>query len=192
VSVLSVCPTVIVYLGDASVKSRSIKFDTPFRWHDKYRQTDEPSQAVQCALQDYHRDLWEVERIWGVDRLPALVGVGTRKKWWAAVSALYEALRANDEYRVLELVQNLQKGLTMLVEEAEAAGYGPLDLDIWEAPMSDGKILQIVRTFPADTYQPRDTEILIWTLEDVVKLIEAQTVINHVKKQFPGATINKF
>ena len=173
------------------MKSRSIKFDTPLRYPDKYRQTDEPSQAVQCALQDYHRDLWEVERIWGVDRLPGLVGVGTRKKWWAAVAALYEAVRANDEDRVLELVQNLQKGLTKLVEEAEAAGYGPLDPDIWETPMSGGKILQIVRTFPADTFQPRDSEVLMWTLEDVAKLIEAQTVINQIKEQFPGAIIKE-
>jgi len=46
---------------------------------------------MQSVLWDYDHKIIEVEKVWGVDRLPYLVSDETRRKWWRAVDALNQA-----------------------------------------------------------------------------------------------------
>ncbi len=169
--------------------SRVAKIRTPF-WHsDATRIDGEPTLAVQCALEEFDRHNWEAERIWGVDRLPSLISIETRLSWWQGRAMLDTAIRDNNAVMVTALVENMVKGMHQMITEAEAAGYAPLSPDIWEAPLSDGRILQIVRTFPAACYQPDDRNVLLWTIEDVARMVDQHDAINMIKDAFPGATI---
>jgi hypothetical protein len=171
------------------MKSRVIKSKIAFWVADQDRLPGEPSLAVQSAIEDYDRQIWEAERIWGVDRLPSLVSDDTRQRWWTGIAMLNTAIRDNNAVMVKALVDNMIVGLQKMILEAETAGYKPLAPDIWEAPLSDGRVLQIVRNFPIGSYQPDNRNLLVWPLEDVARLIEHQEAINTVKKIFPGATI---
>lgn len=172
------------------MKSRVTKSKVPFWMPDQNRLPDEPSMAVQSAVEGYDRHIWEVERIWGVDRLPSLVSDDTRQRWWTGVSMLNTAIRDNNVVMVSAIVDNMLVGLQQMVAEAKAAGYGPLDPDIWEAPLLDGRILRLVRSFPSSSCVPDNRDVILWTLEDVARMVEKQESINLIKQIFPGAEIS--
>ena len=155
----------------------------------QYRLPDESSLAVQSAVQGYDRHIWEAERTWGVDRLPSLVSDDTRQRWWTGVGMLNTAIRDNNAVMVKALVDNMIVGLQKMISEAEAAGYGPLAPDIWESALSDGRVLRLVRSFPGPSYQPDGRDVILWTLEDVARLVDKQDAINKIKEMFPGAEI---
>jgi len=171
------------------MKSRVTKSKVPFWIADQHRFTDEPSLAVQSAVEGYDRHIWETERIWGVDRLPSLVSNDTRQRWWTGVAMLDSSIRDNNAVMVSAIVDNLIIGLQKMVAEAEAAGYGPLEPDIWEAPLSDGRVLCLVRSFPSSSYRADGRDVVLWTLEDVARMIDKQESINRIKEMFPGAEI---
>ena len=171
------------------MKSRVTKSKVPFWMPDQYRLPDEPSLAVQSAVQGYDRHIWEAERTWGVDRLPSLVSDDTRQRWWTGVGMLNTAIRDNNAVMVKALVDNMIVGLQKMISEAEDAGYGPLAPDIWESALSDGRVLRLVRSFPGPSYQPDGRDVILWTLEDVARLVDKQDAINKIKEMFPGAEI---
>jgi len=171
------------------MKSRVTKSKVPFWMPDQHRLPDEPSLAVQSAVEGYDRHIWETERTWGVDRLPSLVSDDTRQRWWTGVGMLNTAIRDNNAVMVKALVDNMIVGLQKMISEAEDAGYGPLAPDIWESALSDGRVLRLVRSFPGPSYQPDSRDVILWTLEDVARLVDKQDAINKIKEMFPGAEI---
>ena len=169
---------------------RVMKIQTPFSYSNDIRTEDEPSFEVQCAVQEFDRHVWDIERVWGVDRLPALVSSETRQKWWMGISMLNDAIRSNNASAVTALVPNMISGLNSMIKEALALGYGPQSPDVWEAPLSDGRVFQISRAFPSTSYRPDSREIIHWSLEEVARMVEKQDLINKIKDTFPGATIS--
>ena len=103
---------------------------------------------------------------------------------------LNTAIRDNNAVMVSAIVDNMLVGLQQMVAEAKAAGYGPLDPDIWEAPLLDGRILRLVRSFPSSSCVPDNRDVILWTLEDVARMVEKQESINLIKQIFPGAEIS--
>ena len=147
---------------------------------------------MQSALWDYDKKIVEVEKVWGVDRLPYLVSDATRQKWWRAVDALNQAIYDGDADKVRRLVDNLVAGLNRLVDEAQERGAQPLQPEIWETPIEDGRTLRIVRTWPERAYRPeKDDTAVTYTLEEIGRLVASLPLLNAVKKQWPGATVEK-
>ena len=151
---------------------------------------DPNTRQVQSALTDFDRLVWEAERIWGVDRLPYLVSDELRQKWWGGIDRLNQAIRDNEPVMVRALVKNMIKGLAMLIAAAEQAGQLPLTPDIWETPLADGRVLRLVRGNPENSYRTDDRNVLVWSLEEVARLVGQNDVINRAKELFPGAVIS--
>ncbi len=147
---------------------------------------------MQSVLWDYDHKIIEVEKVWGVDRLPYLVSDETRRKWWRAVDALNQAIHDGDADKVRRLVDNLVIGIDRLVVEAQGLGAHPLAADIWQTPLEDGRTLQIVRTWPERAYRAdKDPNVVTYTLEEIGRLVASLPLLNAVKKQWPGATVEK-
>lgn len=146
---------------------------------------------IQSAVWDYDRAITAAEAVWGVDRLPYLVGHELRLRWWRNVDALNEAITANDDQKVLAIVPNLVNGIGRLIVEAEKAGEAPLLVDAWEIALNDETILRVVKNVPMghvkNDADPR--KVVTWTLAEVARMIEARSSVNEVKKTFPGATV---
>lgn len=147
---------------------------------------------VQSAVWDYDQAIDRVEKVWGIDRLPYLVGDATRLKWWRAVDALNEAIHANDADKTRSLVDNLIRGLDKLIDEATAAGHQPLSPDIWETPMQDGTTLRIVRSYPENAAHFDDGRtVRTFTIEEIARLVEGLPGITTTKAFFPHAVVTK-
>jgi len=149
-------------------------------------------KRIQSALMDHDREMHEVEKTWGVDRLPYLVSDDMRLKFWKAQEQLNEAIRANDGDRVADRAANVRRGLEMLVKAAEKAAECPLATEVWECAMPGGTgVLRLVRAFPEHSarLEPRDG-VVTWTLEEVARVLEGMELVNVVKDQIPGAYVH--
>lgn len=150
------------------------------------------NDRIQSAIWDYDRKRDEVEKVWGVDRLPYLVSDETRAKWWRAIGAMNQAIYDGDADKVRKMVDNLVIGFDRLVDEAQRREAQPLEPEIWQTPLDDGRTLQIVRTWPERAYRAdKDPKVVTYTLEEIGRLVGSLPLLNAVKKQWPGATVEK-
>lgn len=155
-------------------------------------------QRVQSALWDYDRAVTEVESRWGVDRLPYLVSSETRLKWWSAIERLNSAVEEEDSEDTRTRVAVCIRGLAAMEAEATAAGHQPIDPTWWEVAMPDGSVLRVVKEWPEGSMARHATEtgqgrpkVVVWSLDEVARLIAAYGAANVAKMVWPGATVTK-
>lgn len=155
-------------------------------------------QRIQSALWDYDRGVTTVEAIWGVDRLPYLVDDETRLKWWSAVERLNTAIDEEDANQVKHRVGVCLRGLGRLEDLARAAGHKPNPPTWWETIMPDGRVLRVVREWPEGSMAIAATEtaadgrkVVVWSMEEVARIVGSYGAANVVKDTWPGATVTK-
>lgn len=150
---------------------------------------------VRCdmALAPFDHACRELDRRWGVDRLPELVSVESADKWAKALAGLNGAIAAQDADKVKFWVEVCLRGLTAMDAEAVALGRKVSDPDIWEYEL-DGTVFGIIadgREWPS-AYAKRPG-IAIYTLREVAIALQAHKngLVNAAKLAFPGAEIKE-
>ena len=143
------------------------------------------------SLAPFDKAVREMDKRWGVDRLPELVSVESAAKWGKAVAGLNGAIDAQDPDKVKFWVEVCLRGLTAMDAEAVALGRPVSDPMIWEHEY-EGTIYGIIedgREWPA-AYAKRPG-MAIYTLREVAVALHAHKngLVNAVKLSFPGAEI---
>ena len=135
------------------------------------------------------------EREWGVGRLPLLVSAATAQRFQFAMDLLaadfppagqtWEAVRAS-----------IARGWAALAAEATARGHEPLPPAIHEIPLEGcpGAVAAICRD---DAHaqalilraKAEGRTVSTWTLAEVVRVIQANELVNAIKDRWPGATV---
>jgi hypothetical protein len=133
----------------------------------------------------------EMDKRWGVDRLPELVSPESAAKWGKAMAGLNGAIDAKDPDKVKFWVEICLRGMQSMDAEAVAMGRPVSDPMIWEHEY-EGVVYGIIedgREWPA-AYAKRPG-IAIHTMREVaVALHEHRNgLVNAVKLAFPGAEV---
>ena len=77
----------------------------------------------------------------------------------------------------------------MLQTEAHAAGYKPNAPDVWDFRHPEsGRRYRIGKTLP-DAKAAIAPDVVVYSLEEVARILESQQLVNVVKEQFPGAAV---
>lgn len=161
--------------------------------------TADDADRYRLALAPIDRAMFESEQKWGCGRLERLVSTNTLLAYKRGWDAYREAIESCDFEAVEAIAPKMQAALTFMDDEASKAGHQPLDVSTWEAPMSDGTVLVVVRTQAeqsavvraanmadggsAETTLPPDLAVTIreqhegrrlsvWTMAEIVRLIE--------------------
>jgi hypothetical protein len=143
------------------------------------------------ALAPFDAAVREMDKRWGVDRLPELVSVESAAKWGKAMAGLNGAIDAQDPDKTKFWVEICLRGLTAMDAEAVALGRQVSDPDIWEYEL-DGTVFGIIadnREWPA-AYAKRPG-IAIFSMREVAVALQAHKngLVSAVKLAFPGAEI---
>jgi hypothetical protein len=145
------------------------------------------------ALAPFDAAVREMDRKWGVDRLPELVSVESAAKWGKAMAGLNGAIDAHDPDKTKFWVEVCLRGLASMDAEAVTLGRPVSDPMIWEHEY-EGKVYGIIadgREWPA-AYAKRPG-IAIHTMREVaVALHEHRNgLVDAVKLAFPGAEVKQ-
>jgi hypothetical protein len=143
------------------------------------------------SLAPFDKAVREMDKRWGVDRLPELVSVESAAKWGKAVAGLNGAIDAQDPDKVKFWVEVCLRGLAAMDAEAVSLGRPVSDPMIWEHEY-EGKIYGIIedgREWPA-AYAKRPG-IAIHTMREVAVALHAHRngLVDAIKLSFPGAEV---
>lgn len=143
------------------------------------------------SLAPFDKAVREMDKRWGVDRLPELVSVESAAKWGKAVAGLNGAIDAQDPDKVKFWVEVCLRGLAAMDAEAVALGRPVSDPDIWEYEY-EGTTFGIIedgRQWPA-AYAKRPG-IAIHTMREVAVALHAHRngLVDAIKLSFPGAEV---
>ena len=143
------------------------------------------------SLAPFDAAVREMDKRWGVDRLPELVSTESAAKWGKAMAGLNAAIDAQDPDKVKFWVEICLRGLTAMDAEAVSLGRPVSDPMIWEHEY-EGTVYGIIedgREWPA-AYAKRPG-IAIHTMREVaVALHEHRNgLVNAAKLAFPGAEV---
>lgn len=148
---------------------------------------------VRCdmSLAPFDHGVREMDKKWGIDRLPELVSVESADKWAKAMAGLNSAIDAEDPDKVKFWVEVCLRGLKAMDEEAVKLNRPVSDPMIWEHEY-EGTVYGIIedhREWPA-AYAKRPG-IAIHTMREVAIALHDKRngLVNAVKLSFPGAQV---
>ena len=137
----------------------------------------------------------EMELRWGVGRLRLLVGDDLRARfdrqmvWWSRAVFPPDGSEAQlpEVERIAAATKRAWQALDHVATEAQQK---PLDPEVWEVGLPDGRVLAVTRTNAEALRVAQDDRAkVVWTLEEVARLVDKVELVNVVKREFPGARV---
>jgi hypothetical protein len=158
---------------------------------------DVDEEALYHALGPLDRVASEMERKWGVERLPTLVSPETASKFGSAKGKLDLALDMRIVSEVSHRAGVLIRGWYALDAEATAAGHEPMSADAWTWMSADGVPHAIcfdraARNHVTDAYQASGEKLRAYSLEEIARIVkwfDERSIASEVKEAFPGGEI---
>ena len=127
---------------------------------------------------------------WGTHRLRLLVSEPLRAKFDSQAAKWHRALREGQLDDVQREAKRMAAAWLALDREATALGC-TADPKIWEIHLKDGTLLRLVQSTEEIFRLPRTKGTVVWSLEEVAQLIDAQpSVVSQIKQHF-GADLVK-
>ena len=154
---------------------------------------DSVAEAIHHAIMPLDRIATDAETKWGCDRLPELVSPEMASRFGSAKAKLDAAIVLNDPQEVVHRAAVLAKGWAAMDTEATQRGNEALVPDVWSYTTDDGFKCAIARSnadaFKAIKTMPEFEGVAVYSLEEVGRILEANTLLNVVKNNFPDAVV---
>lgn len=151
----------------------------------------------QIALEALDEVAATMERRWGVDRLPRLVPVDLAERYWRQKGKLDQAITEEATGGSVANVEHeagrMRNAWMALDAAAVAAGADHASGQYLTARMSDGRSLVICGDSEGMSqwlHQNRGSAAAVWTMEEVVRVLEGFDLVNRTKHLFEGAVID--
>ena len=138
---------------------------------------------------------WEMEGRWGVGRLRLLVSDEVRERFDRQQRHWFDAMWPPDgsvpDLATIERVGEAMKRAWVALDGlASQAGHAPIDPEVWETPLPDGRVLAVVKTCAEAHRVARDGRgVVVWTMEEVARIAASSRLIDAAKTEFPECRI---
>jgi hypothetical protein len=172
----------IAMLGDTEVRP----LGSPRSW----ARTNGTYIAGRAYLDEADQTACEMETKWGADRLRLLVSSDLREKFDRQRYLLNQAIWHGELEDVRTQSGRMVKAWTALDTAATAGGKQPLAPTVWEVGLPEGRVAAIVQNdHDAHAVNAEGREVVVYTLEEIGRLLSGYPDIAVAKAVFPGATI---
>jgi hypothetical protein len=159
---------------------------------DRLTSPDARAEEIACdhAVAPFDRVATEMDRTWGVDRLPELVSPETAGKYGSALAKLNAALDTGNQEDCAARAAVCIRGMQAMDREARAAGHTPMPSGFWMHEQNGDTIIiaQDNRDWPL--IEKMHPGIPIFSLREVANALEAYgNTVMAVKETFAGSEI---
>ncbi len=150
-------------------------------------------ESIYHSLRPLDEMVHQMEKRWGVDRLPSLVESELAARFGAAKAKLDAAIDENEPAEVQKRVRVMMKGWKTLSDAAEKAGAAEISAGIWEGRADSGVKYAFCRTdAEAHLAAKERKDYRVFSVAELVRLLEARySNLMAAKRHFPGATVEK-
>ena len=175
------------------------KPDTTFerRWKGKAVTSEATYRKIQNAITEYDRVVSGYERRWGHERLPNIVDMELRDRFWKQMDKLNAAIEANNPIDVEHQVQVTIRAYAALEAKAKAMGERELTGVAWTATSHDGKqVVAVVQdVYEIGNVKKQMPDALVYSVSEVANIVaswsEKSSIVDEVKNVFEGAFVSK-
>lgn len=134
----------------------------------------------------------EMEAKWGVDRLRLLVSPELREKFDRQRYLLNQAIWHGELEAVKREAGRMVTAWLALDRAATEAGKQPLEPCVWEIELADGTVAAVVPDNErAASVIAEGRQVVVYTLEEIGRLLSNYSELAKAKLIFPGATITE-
>ena len=136
----------------------------------------------------------EMEKKWGVDRLRLLVDKELREKFDRQRYKFSHAIWHGNLQEVIVESRRMVAAWRALDRAAEAAGRPQTAPEVWEVALSNGRVVAVLRDWQDAALfekQRQDRSAMVYTLEEVARLIEAFPEVIKARQMFGGGEITR-
>ena len=133
-----------------------------------------------------------MERKWGCDRLRLLVDTPLREKFDRQRYSLAAAIHNGELIDVQREAGRMLLAWSALDAVAEKAGAKPIDPDVWELALPDGRVVALVHdTAEAHAVVAGNREMAVYSLDEIARMIATYPGILKAKTVWPGAKVTR-
>jgi hypothetical protein len=166
-------------------KVKEAKQITDRRWNSSYG----TYLSGQAAIDGADAVAIEMERRWGAGRLRLLVDTPLREKFDRQDFLYRQAI----DHGTLEEVQRQAARMTTAYRglnlAAETVGAPKLSPVVWEVALADGTVAAIVRSYEDGIEINRERRLVVYTLEEIGRMLDNYRQVVDTKLIFPGAEV---
>ncbi len=159
---------------------------------DRLTSPDARAEEIACdhGVAPFDRVATEMDRTWGIDRLPELVSPETAARYGSALAKLNAALEANNPEDCAARAAVCIRGMQSMDKEARALGHAPMPSGFWMYEQNGDTIIIAQDNRDWTLIEKIHPGIPIFSLREVANALEAygQTVLE-VKKAFAGSEV---
>lgn len=155
--------------------------------------------AGSVALEACDQVARRLEAHWGCGRLPrVLIGAGLTElaaKFYSQQAKLNAAIWHGELHEVELHAGRMRAAWETCHRRALEAGCSPIEPTVWEITLKDGRVLAVALDGDSAAAHARacveGRGIVIWTLQEVASMVDGEHWVNDVKREFPGATVQR-
>jgi len=149
--------------------------------------------AGRAHVDEVDRVAIEMESKWGSDRLRFLVGPELRERFDRQRYLFNQAIWHGDLEELRRESSRMIAAWKRLDAEAAANGKQQLHPLVWEVTVGEGDSAYVAAIVPDNTHAKyvlaSGRKVVVYTLEEIAKLIQAMPAVMRVKEAFPGAEV---
>lgn len=149
--------------------------------------------AGRAAIDAADKVAIEMETKWGADRLRLLVSVELCEKFDRQRYLFNRAIWHGQLEEVRRESARMVKAWQALDKQASASGQQPLHPLVWEVTVGEGDNAYVAAIVPDNDHAKHviasGRQVVVYTLEEVARLLQAMPAVMKVKQTFPGAEV---
>jgi hypothetical protein len=168
------------------MKTRELKpASADRRWNSSYG----TYLSGQAAIDGADATAIEMERRWGAGRLRLLVDTPLREKFDRQDFLYRQAIHHGSLEEVQRQAGRMTAAYRGLNLAAETVGAPKLSPVVWEVGLADGTVAAIVRSYEDGVEINRERRMVVYTLEEIGRMLDNYRQVVDTKIVFPGAEV---
>ena len=150
-----------------------------------------PTSRVGVLIESVDHLASDLELKWGPGRLRLLVDEQLRGKFDRQRSKFNDAVWSFAERQIEKHAAAMRRAWQALDRAAEDAGAEPLDPDVFETTLDDGRVIAVARN-SAEAWVAAHRlgrDVSVWSMSEIARLIDGYPELVDIKTHWPGAAV---
>jgi len=144
---------------------------------------------IQRWLDRLDQTALQFEAKWGYGNLEKYASAELAGKWELQRKKLNDAIVNGDLHKIATMVNGSIRGYVALEKFAMENGNVPNKPNVWDIVHPDNNQKYRIVVNDIDAHSAAEKDVIVYTLREVARVIHGSSLLNKIKQEFPGASV---